>query len=176
MLQNAGSQIQQGKFLNPFSEQLCLVLAGSVPGVSDISPHLPFPYLTLLTPIEIWGITSRPQALQTCPVLAVPDVSTEVGGFIYRHRSSKRFCTFLFKKRFSVTCRYQDHPPEVPALLHELLVLWTWFIISLATGKVRTICNSTQLLRHLKNRYKSSFTKTHNYHCKFINNKYRIWI
>lgn len=38
-----------------------------MPEVSDISPCLPFPYLTLLTPAEIWGITSRPQAHQSCP-------------------------------------------------------------------------------------------------------------
>lgn len=98
MLQSAGSQIQQGKFLNPFSEQLCLVLAGSMPGVSDISPHLPFPYLTLLTPIEIWGITSRPQALQTCPVLTVADVPTEVGDLFTGTGVQRGFAPFYLKR------------------------------------------------------------------------------
>lgn len=148
-----------------------------MPGVSGISPHLPFPYLTLLTPIEIWGITSRPQALQPCPVLTLPDIPAVLGKFIYSHRSSKRFCTFLLKTSFSVTCRYQNHSPEVPALLHGLLVQWTWFIILLAAGKACTICNSTQLWTEMTPRtYKSRFTKPQNYHCKFINNKYRIWI
>lgn len=53
VLQNTGSQIQQSKLLNTFAGLLCLMLAASMPGVSDISHSLSFPYLTLLTPIVI---------------------------------------------------------------------------------------------------------------------------
>lgn len=98
VLQNTGSQIQQGKLLKPFSGQLCLMLAGSMPGVSGISPS-PIPLFDFADPNWDMGNHILSPGTPPCPVLTLPDIPAELGGFIYRHRSSKRFCTFLLKKQ-----------------------------------------------------------------------------
>lgn len=80
-----------------------------MPGVSGISPHLPFPYLTLLTPIEIWGITSRPQALQSCPALTLPDVPCWAGGIYLQPQEFKEVLHHFIRKQ--LLCNLQVSRP-----------------------------------------------------------------